>query len=243
MFRTLIENGWRGGKLGYGEALAADNHPFWPGDSRTLAHATPARKAEFAAGRAAARQALRAIGMVPFAIPMGADRAPVWPNGVVGSITHHDGRCLAVAARSSALAGLGLDLEPLDPLPEDLWPSVLTTTDLSWLLTQDSALRGAYARMIFSAKEATYKALYPQTRRVVGFDAMDIRTDLAHNRFTASLRIPFGAYRAGSALQGQIICGDGHIFTLLALPLAGECGAIVARNDEMEMQCFQLVEA
>lgn len=243
MFHDQINAGWRGSKLGFGEARAADNHGFWPGESPMLAKATPARQAEFGAGRAAARQALRAIGLVPFAIPMGSDRAPVWPAGVVGSITHDDGLCLAVAARRSSLAGLGIDLEPLDPLPRDLWPTVLTAADRVWLSTQDVDLRGAYARMIFSAKEATYKALYPQTRRIVGFDAMDIRPDLARGRFSATLRIAFGALRAGSCLQGQLMCSKGHICTLMAVPIPAECGANVARNAEMEMECFQPARA
>lgn len=239
MFRDLIETGWRGSKLGYGEARVGDGHDFWPGESRALARATPARQAEFAAGRAAARLAFRAIGMVPYAIPMGVDRAPVWPNGIVGSITHHEGRCMAVIARRSALAGLGLDLAALDPLAEDLWPTVLTEPDRTWLTTQDKSLRGGYAQVIFSAKEAAYKALYPQSRQVVGFDAMDIVPDLSRNRFTAVLRIPFGPFRAGSTLQGQVFCRDGLICTLMALPRSAECGRIVAQNAKMEMECFQ----
>lgn len=239
MFRDLVESGWRGGKLGYGEAHAGDAHDFWPGESRALARATPARQAEFAAGRAAARWAFRLIGMVPYAIPMGTDRAPVWPNGVVGSISHHEGRCIAVAARRSSLSGLGLDLAALDPLAEDLWPTVLTETELNWLFAMDNSLQGGYAQMIFSAKEATYKALYPQSRQVVGFDAMDIAPDLARNRFVATLRVPFGPCRRGSRLEGQLFCRDGLICTLMTLPLSTECGGNVARNANLEMQCFQ----
>lgn len=239
MFRDLIESGWRGGKLGYGEAHAGEAHDFWPGESRAMARATPARQAEFAAGRAAARHALRVICMVPYAIPMGTDRAPVWPNGVVGSITHHEGRCIAVVARRSSLSGLGLDLAALDPLAEDLWSTILTDNDRNWLSDQQKPLQGGYAQMIFSAKEATYKALYPLSRRIVGFDAMDIAPDLARNRFTATLRIAFGPHRAGRRLEGQLFCREGLICTLMALPLSMEYGGNVARSADLEMQCFQ----
>lgn len=239
MFRDLIESGWRGGKLGYGEAHAEEAHDFWPEESRAMARATPARQAEFAAGRAAARHALRVIGMVPYAIPMGTDRAPVWPNGVVGSITHHEGRCISVVARRSSLSGLGLDLAALDPLAKDLWPTILTDNDRNWLSDQQKPLQTGYAQMIFSAKEATYKALYPQSRRIVGFDAMDIAPDLARNRFTATLRIPFGPHRAGRRLEGQLFCRDGLICTLMALPLSTEYGGNVARDADLEMECFR----
>lgn len=238
MFRDLIETSWRGGLLGYGEARVEDAHAFWPGEAPAIARATPARQAEFAAGRAAARAAMRAVGMVPYAIPMGSDRAPVWPVGVVGSISHSTGLCIAVAARARALSGLGIDIEPLDPLPEELWPDVLTPADRDWLMTQDAGLRGGYARMIFSAKEATYKALYPRARRIVGFDAMDILPDLGAGRFLARLNTGFGPIGAGMRLTGQLFCASGLVCTLLALPRGAECGANVAGNSIPETECF-----
>jgi len=241
MFRDLIGNAWRGRAIGFGETNVGDDHAFWPGEATALTRATPARQAEFAAGRAAAREALRAVGLVPFAIPMGADRAPVWPVGVVGSITHHEGRCLAVAARRGALAGLGIDLEPLDPLPADLLPEITTGAERAWLSTQPEDLRGVLARVIFSAKEASYKALYPQLRAVVGFDAMDIRPDLPAGRFTATLNRRFGDYSVGLRLGGRSQVHDGVICTLMVLAApASHAQRTVpgAGHDELEMQCF-----
>lgn len=239
MFAKLIEIGWRGGRIGVGEAQAGDDHGFWPGEARAMARATPERQAEFAAGRAAARAALRGLGLVPFAIPMGADRAPVWPSGVVGSITHHGGQCLAVVARRMSFGGLGIDLEPLAPLPADLLPEILTAGEALWLQDQPADRRGTLARIIFSAKESTYKALYPQIREVVGFDAMEIRPDPEAGRFQARLTRAFGAVPAGSRLEGLVLCASGHVVTLMTLPAAGECGGNVAPIAQTEMECFQ----
>jgi len=245
MFRDLLTRGWRGGTIGFGAAQIGGDHAFWPGEAPFVARATPARQAEFAAGRAAARQALRAVGLVPFAIPMRADRAPVWPAGIVGSITHHDGQCLAVATRRRIAAGLGLDLEPLDPLAPDLAFEITTAAERTWLSGQPEDLRGVLARVVFSAKEASYKALYPQTGEVVGFDAMEIRPDLALGRFTATLNRRFGRYPMGQRLIGQIRVENGLVCTLLALTPPTEHGGAGAEHggagaglDEMEMQCF-----
>lgn len=239
MFRDLLTRGLRGGTIGFGAAQTGGDHAFWPGEAPSVARATPARQGEFAAGRAAARQALRAVGLVPFAIPMGSDRAPVWPAGIVGSITHHAGRCLAVATRRRTFAGLGIDLEPLDPLAPDLAQEITTAAERAWLSRQPEVRRGVLARVIFSAKEASYKALYPQMGEVVGFDAMDIRPDLALGRFTATLNRRFGRYPMGQRLIGRIGVENGLVCTLLVLTLPTEQGAAGAGLDEMEMQCFQ----
>ena len=241
MFAKLIEIGWRGGRIGVGEAQAGDDHGFWPGEAPTMARATPGRQAEFAAGRAAARAALRGLGLVPFAIPMGADRAPVWPSGVVGSITHHGGQCLAVVARRMSFGGLGIDLEPLDPLPGELIPEILTPDEVRWLAEQPADQRGMLARIVFSAKESTYKALYPQMREVAGFDAMEIRPDPGAGRFRARLLRSFGAVPAGRALEGRVLCASGHVVTLMGLPAVGECGRNVTPIAQTEMECFHAI--
>lgn len=237
MFKELVDHTWRGARIGFGEALASDGHGFWPGEAPAMTRATPARQAEFAAGRAAARQALRAIGLVPFAIPMGPDRAPIWPSGVIGSITHHDGRCLAVAARRQAMAGLGIDVEPLAPLAADLWDEILLPTERAWLSGQADDLQAVLARMIFAAKEATYKAIYPRTRQVVGFDAMQIRPDPARGRYTATLTRAYGPLPSGARLQGQLAFRDGLICTLIGLPV----GTAPAVDADAEMDCFHAI--
>jgi len=225
-------------RIGVGRASAGDAYDLWPEERAAMARATPARRAEFAAGRAAARAALHGIGRLPFAIPMAADRAPVWPRGVVGSISHHDGECLAIVARQQRLDGLGLDLEARTDLPGDLWPEILTGAEMDWLGAQPPARRGGLARIIFSAKEATYKALYPLAGRVVGFDAMTIQPDADAGRFRAHLAIGFGPYRAGRVLPGHILRAGPHVLTALALPRTGEYGQIAAAIPDMEMECF-----
>ncbi len=225
-------------RIGVGCARAGAAHDLWPEERQAMARATPDRRAEFAGGRAAARAALRGIGLLPFAIPMAADRAPVWPRGVAGSITHHDGACLAIAARDQRLGGLGLDLEARADLPGDLWPEILTGAEGDWLAAQAPGSRGGLVRMIFSAKEATYKALYPVSGRVVGFDAMTIRPDPEAGRFTARLSIGFGPYGAGTVLRGHILQAGPHVLSALAVPRPGEYGEIAAAIPDMEMECF-----
>lgn len=145
---------------------------LWPGED--LPGAIPARLAEFVAGRSAARQALRGLGLTAGAIPMGADRAPLWPQAATGSISHCAGACLAVAGLRGAYRGLGLDLEPLLPLPRDLWSSVLRPEEQQAIDALPPMQQGLQALRIFVAKEAAYKAQYPITQQIFDFQTLRI---------------------------------------------------------------------
>ena len=66
------------------------------------------RRNEFIAGRHCAREALARIGVSSCALPPDKNRAPQWPEGVIGSISHTGGLCCSVAAyRDAIVAFLG----------------------------------------------------------------------------------------------------------------------------------------
>jgi 4'-phosphopantetheinyl transferase EntD len=181
--------------------VAGVPEPLWPGEAIA---AVPHRLAEFAAGRAAARQALAALGLPKVAIPMGEDRAPIWPQGVVGSISHCAGACMAVVARQSDFVGIGLDLEPAQPVARDLWPSIL--------LPEEFAADGLGALRIFVAKEAVYKAQYLLSRQVFDFQVLNIT--FQDQYFTARFVLPVPPFAAGHILQGRMIEADGFYAAL-----------------------------
>ncbi len=123
-----------------------------PGD---LHAAVPKRRSEYLAGRLCAALALRALDAPEEVGRKG--RAPVWPEGIAGSISHRDGRAMAVASRD--LPALGLDCEPLMRAETVAEIGRLLLTD------RDRAQRPAdwdearFCTLVFSAKEAAYKAL------------------------------------------------------------------------------------
>lgn len=140
------------------------------------------RLREFCAGRRAARQAMAALNLAPAPIPMGPDRAPVWPQGLVGSITHCDGAALAVVAQTSQYRTLGIDIEDTSPLDQDLWDTVLTDAERAQRPNGDTA------KQIFCAKEAVYKAQYPVTHERIAFEDLDVT--LAKNGMRVHCRRP-----------------------------------------------------
>ena len=179
---------------------------LWPGEY--LPGAVPARLAEFTAGRSAARQALRGLDFGPAAIPMGPDRAPLWPEGVTGSISHCAGACLAVMALARNYRGLGLDIEPLHPLPPDLWSTILRPEEQRAVNDLSQPQQGLQVLRIFVAKEAAYKAQYPISRQI--FDFKTLRIIFESHSFSAEFCEIISPIEKGFQIEGR--CAESQHF-------------------------------
>lgn len=135
-------------------------------------NASPERVQEFARGRHCARRALAAMGMADAesrpVLRHGA-RQPRWPAGVVGTITHSHGWAAAAVAPSARFAGVGLDLETVREPSEALLRRTTLPVERRWLGDLPEDQRADAYTLLFSAKEAIYKALHPATGVFLGF--------------------------------------------------------------------------
>lgn len=163
----------------------------------------PMRAREFGAGRAAAREAMGLLGQPPRPVLQGEDRAPIWPKGLTGSITHTARDCMAVVTDAPEIRALGLDMEMAVPLESALWPEICTMAEMHWLASLGPSQRGHFAKLIFSAKEAVYKAQYQVSRQVLGFHDLTLSIDLAEHRFDATLQTPVAGFKPGASLRGR----------------------------------------
>lgn len=94
---------------------------LFPTEESAIANSVEERRREFMTVRHCARSALSDLGAPAVALPPGPDRAPQWPDGVVGSMTHCVGyRAAAVGWRSEELTSIGIDAEPNEPLPRNV---------------------------------------------------------------------------------------------------------------------------
>ncbi|MEX0740464.1 MAG: 4'-phosphopantetheinyl transferase superfamily protein [Pseudohongiella sp.] len=152
-----------------------------------LSRAVPKRKAEFIAGRYCAREALALLANSPFAtgtetiqrdarVGIGANREPLWPGGVVGSITHSHGYASAVVARRDQVRAVGVDTEKwIEPdRAENIKQQILTRQEChaEQQLLFDSPLH--YLTLVFSAKESLFKCLFPLVNTFFDFHAAAI---------------------------------------------------------------------
>ena len=179
-----------------------------PAEARYLGRAVPKRAREFAAGRLCARRALAEFGIVDVAIEVADDRQPIWPDSLVGSITHTAGFCAAVVAERRMVAALGLDSEVIGDVNAEIWPRVGVAAETAWLRTLPAAQHPAAMTLIFSAKEAFYKCQYPLARERLDFQ--DVRVEAAwgasqgHFWVHATRRLAV-AQRGARPMQGRYL--------------------------------------
>ena len=155
--------------------------PVFAQEEALVSGAAVERRAEFASARRCAREALAAHGFPPAPLLSGPRGEPLWPDGMVGSITHCRGyRAAAVGRRDRALT-VGVDAEPDEPFPMHVTGRVVRPAEerrLARLARNQPSV--PWHRLLFSAKEAVFKAWYPLTRRWLGFlDVSDLVVDPA----------------------------------------------------------------
>ncbi len=190
----------------------------WPEERAPLSRARPARLREFDAGRAAARAAMVQLGLPPAPVLHGADRAPVWPRGMTGTIAHCATACLAAVAHRRDIRALGLDLEEDTPLPAELIETVCTPDERAGLAALSRAERRAVAKRIFCAKEAAYKAQYSLSRTLFDFQTLRIGFDGPPGHFTAHFLRPVAPFATGACLNGRLATGGALIVAAVVLP-------------------------
>ncbi|TLP67333.1 4'-phosphopantetheinyl transferase superfamily protein [Parasedimentitalea maritima] len=195
--------------------LANPPRPFSAELACLSPNAVEKRQREFAAGRAAAHAAMGDLGYPAQPVLVGDKRAPIWPKGLTGSITHTRSCAMAVLARSDNLRGLGIDVEEDTPLKNDLLPAICSEREQAWLKSQSNP--GQLAKVIFSAKEAAYKCQYTLSQRFFGFDGMELELDLAQGRFQARLTAEQPPFARGATFDGQFAVGAGVIVTAAEL--------------------------
>lgn len=175
-FTELRLSGLAPGMLGIGTRYEPTGEPVLEAAGiqlpAALATAVPSRQLEYLAGRACAVEACRRLGLDATPATTGLHREPVWPTGVVGSITHSHGEAMAVIAPSSACRSLGVDIEHIVDLQkaEDLFSVIADPAEadvLKDLMGENLAL---IFTLIFCAKEAIFKATWPFVRRFIDFD-------------------------------------------------------------------------
>ncbi len=138
-------------------------------ESRDYADETAAmgavRRAEFLAGRRFARAAIASCAPErgPARVPSGPERTPRWPDGIVGTITHTRTLAAAAVARAHEARGLGLVNEErmATPIARQVRDQVATVAELRIGQNGLSLDEASTLTLIFSAKEAVFKCLFP----------------------------------------------------------------------------------
>lgn len=198
---------------------------LFPAEEALVAGAADKRRREFATGRHCARTALAELGVAPAPVLRGEMGAPLWPPGIVGSITHCAGYRGAAVARARDVLTTGVDAEPDEPLPHGVLDLVALPGERERLRDLSAAEPGTcWDRLLFSAKESVYKAWFPLTGRWLGFHDADITIDAAGGTFDARLLAAAAAHSGADAggvplagFAGRWLAEDGLILTAVTV--------------------------
>jgi 4'-phosphopantetheinyl transferase EntD len=194
---------WR--RLDDGEEAA-----LFPEEQALVARAVAKRQREFAVGRACARRALAALGFEPHAILAGETREPLWPAGVVGSITHDRSLGVAVAGRVERFRSFGIDVEPDEPLSSDVAARIWSAEEAAAAAASGVIQRESAAKLVFAIKEAVYKCQFPLSQRYLGFDG--VKVTLGRETFEVVLLADTGPLERGLVFSGKWRRAEGELF-------------------------------
>ena len=172
------------------------------------------RAAEFADGRHCAGQLLQAFG-VDSKVGVADDRAPIWPVGFTGSISHSEAWVACAVTPTQTLASIGIDTERI--ASREVRDDVMDTiaTDAEWKLIEQFCVDDETAfTLLFSAKEAFYKCWFPVVKAY--FDFFDVEL-VSANRSSLTLKVLSSnpAYGVGpDRLVVEYLVHDDNVFTV-----------------------------
>ncbi|MFC0548098.1 4'-phosphopantetheinyl transferase family protein [Kutzneria chonburiensis] len=190
--------------VAYAEAF--DDHSaveLLPAEEAVISRAVDKRRREFSTVRYCARQAMKSLGLPPSAVLPGERGAPIWPSGVVGSMTHCLGYRAAALAFSRDIVTVGIDAEPDEPLPDGVLDAIALPSE-----------RSVHGRLLFSAKESVYKAWFPLARVFLDFSEAELNFD--DGTFSARILVPGPV----SGFSGRWLIRDGFVITSIVVPVA-----------------------
>ena len=132
------------------------------------------REQEHSLGRYCAKKALNVIGIQSDTIQSSSHGLPIWPDGVVGSISHSKGMCLAAVAKSKDFQAIGIDIEQFNRMKERSIERIVHIEEKA-----DIGNDPKKATLLFSIKEAFYKAQFPIYETPLNFKDLAFRYDFS----------------------------------------------------------------
>ena len=167
-------------------ATVVDRSALLPEQERAyLDNAVSSRRAEFSTGRLLVASQLKEFGIVGVPVRRGIMNEPIWPDGIVGSISHTSEICVVVMGRSTDISFLGVDVEFGNADVSKIESLVLSERELLDVSSLDAPDRARRVRMAFCTKESVFKAIYPVLHRFIDFPEVTIQCSDHTETFSA----------------------------------------------------------
>lgn len=197
---------------------------------RDAALAKQSRRLEFELGRMCADAALLDLGYeLPkqsgHCVGVSADRSPIWPPGIVGSISHSEQLTWAAVANRNQVRSLGVDTEicmttkAMNQVRSEVasrheWDSV----DEAAPSIAEGLSRELTTTLVFSAKEAFYKCWFPLAKQFFEFADVSVSSlDASCLRLQPNPSCPVFEM-SPSSLDVHFSLQDSNVFTFTWMP-------------------------
>ena len=143
---------------------------------------------EFIHGRHCAREVLQQLGYPAAEIGKGESREPLWPDGVVGTISHTQHFAAAAVSMQTHYLGIGVDMESATPLEEKLFKAICRDEELKKFNDDglNTEMAGKRAKLLFSIKESIYKCLWPSIRHFIDFTEIHVQLNESDGSYSAT---------------------------------------------------------
>ncbi|BAG17494.1 MULTISPECIES: 4'-phosphopantetheinyl transferase family protein [Streptomyces] len=190
---------------------------LFPEEEALVAKSVAKRRNDFATARACARRAMAGLGLPPVAVLHGHRGRPLWPEGIVGSLTHCDGYRAAALAHAKNVLSLGIDAEPHAPLPTGVRELVTLPAERARIGPPAPEGPGAihWDRVLFSAKESVFKTWYPVTGLELDFTEADLTFHRSDGGRGGDDGGPRGATGAEGTFTARLLLTDPALPTTL----------------------------
>lgn len=211
-----------------GEVITEEGDPelirggLYPEEEVCVEKAAAKRRREFTAGRICARRALARLGIQAFPLLNDKDGYPLWPDGIVGSISHSNRLCAAVFARKERFKGIGLDIERVREVSPRCVNYICSPPERERWGRTFFTKQPEMAALVFSAKECFYKCQYPVSRQWLGFKAVEIFIERDTRTFEVSILQDIGEiFEKGERFRGKYAFHRGYVFTGMVMENLG----------------------
>ena len=180
-----------------------DEHALLPEEEGAFARSVIAVRRASGAARTVARELLTRLGLPQVPLPKSSAGPPIWPAGVAGSLAHDARVAIAAVGMRRDVGAVGIDVEPAEELPADLIDMVATRAERTMIAN----LRFG-GRLLFVAKEAAYKAVYPLDQ-----------TFLEHHDIEIDFQAGKATVHGGRSVELRF-CVSTHLVALAFIPAA-----------------------
>jgi len=196
-------------------STASNQYVLQPEEEAYLSkNASPERRVEYYLGRAAANQALKSLNIEnPGPVLKGEYGEPLWPDGIVGSISHTGRFAIAAVAFRENYRGIGIDCENLRrKFSLKILTRIAHPEEADWVMKRQSNLR---ALMLFSAKECIFKTFFPENKHYIGFKDAKLSWDSYNRQFIGDVRLKGSKGKVPVSIQTDKY--EDYSFTYLAI--------------------------